>query len=210
MAELISTRLKELMANERHELDAVLDSTYVAHIAFVENGSPMVMATAVARWGDQLLAHGSTGSRWMRIIAGGAEATVSIAHVHGLLVSRNGYDSGVLYRSAMVFGSFSRVEGPEKEEALNVLVERLMPGRSAEIRRPHQRELAATMVLSMPLDTWSVRVLDQMPEDPDDDVAGDAWAGLVRFGDVPGIATGSPDLRAGIEVPPSLAQYEPR
>ncbi len=199
------TRLPELMTRDRDQLDALLASTIVAHVAFVtEDGYPAVLPTAAVMVQDRLVVHGSTGSRWMRLVAG-APAVVSITAVDGVVVARSAFESSLLYRSAVVFGSFTALSGEEKAAALDVLTERLVPGRTAEVRPSTAKELAATLVLAMPLETWSLRVSDGWPEDPDDDVAGSAWAGQVLFGQRPTTVHPAPDLAAGIPVPGSVA-----
>ncbi len=46
-----------------------------------------------------------------------------------------------------------------------------MPGRWADARQPNRKELAATLVLSLPLVEWSVKVSDGPPEDAAEDLA---------------------------------------
>ena len=72
------------------------------------------------------------------------------------------------------------------------------------MRRPTKAELAATLVLALPLDDWSLKISDGWPEDEDDDVAGPAWAGVVPVREVYGEPLAAPDLRTGIAVPPSV------
>lgn len=205
MTRTTPTRLPGTMSAERGDLDALLDSTVVAHVAFVaEDGLPAVLPTAVARNGDALVVHGSTGSRWMRLVAG-CPAAVSIAAVDGVVVARSAFESSLLYRSAVLFGRFRRLDGREQRAALDVIADRLVPGRTAEVRAPTRRELAATLVLAMPIDEWSLRISDGWPEDPDEDVSGPAWAGVVRFGDRPAAAHAAPDLRAGVAIPASVS-----
>jgi hypothetical protein len=67
-----------------------------------------------------------------------------------------------------------------------------------------KKELAATAVLAMPLDTWSMRVSDGWPDDSPDDLDGSAWAGVVRPARLEVEAVTTPDLRDGIPVPPSV------
>ena len=64
------TRIPELASTERSDLDALLDAALVGHFALQADGHPVVVPTAIARDGDSVLAHGSTGSRWMRALAG--------------------------------------------------------------------------------------------------------------------------------------------
>lgn len=199
------TRLPELMAHDRAALDALLESTIIGHVAFVaEDGSPAVLPTAVARWGDRLIVHGSTGSRWMRLVAG-SRAVVSITTVDGIIVARSAFESSLAYHSAVLFGSFQKLEGDEKSAALDALTDRLIPARLAEVRPSTQKELAATVVLAMPITEWSLRVSDGWSEDPEDDIAGPAWAGHVVFGDRAATIHPAPDLRPGISAPCSVA-----
>src|SRR5262245_32396927 len=105
------TRLPALMSRDRAALDALLASTVVGHIGFVDDGQPVVLPTAGRRWGGQPVIHGSTGSRWMRTIAAGAPVCVSVTAVDGVLVARSAFESALLYRSAVLFGSFGPVGG---------------------------------------------------------------------------------------------------
>ncbi|MEO3937111.1 pyridoxamine 5'-phosphate oxidase family protein [Dermatophilaceae bacterium Soc4.6] len=198
------TRLPGKMSRDRAALDALLDATIVGHVAFVApDGGPGIMPTAVVRWGDRLLVHGSTGSRWLGIVRD-APAVVSVATVDGVVVARSAFESSLVYRSAVVFGTFVEVTGDAKAVALDVLTDRLVPGRVAEVRRSTRKELAATVVLAMPLQEWSLRLSDEWAEDPADDVAGPAWSGKVLFGERPTTVVAAPDLRPAIAPPPSV------
>ena len=202
--------MPELMSRDRRELDELLDSTLVASVAYTaEDGTPSVLPTGFARWGDSIVIHGSTGSRWMRL-ASGTPAAVSETAVDGIVVARSAFESSLLYRSAVLFGAFRRLEEEEKLAALDVLTDALVPGRVAEVRASTPKELAATLVLAMPIAEWSLRISDGWPEDPDDDIAGDAWAGHIRFGARPTEIVGAPDLRAGVPIPPSVSSLRPR
>ncbi|MFT4082065.1 MAG: pyridoxamine 5'-phosphate oxidase family protein [Nocardioides sp.] len=199
-------RMPELMSHDRADLDRFLDGVVLAHVAFVDDaGAPAVVPTAVARWGDRLVAHGSTGSRWMRQVARGGPVAVSIAAIDGIVVARSAFESSLIYSSAVLFGSFVVLAGEERAEALDVLTERLLPGRTDEVRPPTTREIAATMVLAMPIAEWSLRISDDWPEDAEDDVAGSAWAGQLRFGAPTATPFAAPDLRPGVPVPASVA-----
>ncbi|TQO19536.1 hypothetical protein FB472_1096 [Rhodoglobus vestalii] len=204
MSKTNATRMPELMSHNREVLDALLDSAIVGHIAYVdEDGAPGLLPTAVARFGDALIVHGSTGSRWMRLVSG-APAAVSVTAADGIVVARSAFESSLIYRSAVLFGSFRVLAGTEKTDALNALTEKLIPGRLNEVRPNTTKELAATLVLSLPINEWSVRVSDGWPDDTDDDVAGNAWAGQVRFGRRPVTVQDAPDLRPGIPTPESV------
>lgn len=198
------TRLPEKASTDRAALDELLDACLIAHVGFAVDHQPVVIPTAVARDGDQVLVHGSTGSRWMRRLSAGAEAALAVTTIEGLLIARSAFESSMHYRSAVLFGAFSRVEGAAKDQALDRLTEHLLPGRVVEVRRPTAKELAATLVLAMPIVRWSLKISDGWPEDPESDVSEDAWAGVVPLATRHGEPRAAPDLRSGIGVPSSV------
>jgi nitroimidazol reductase NimA-like FMN-containing flavoprotein (pyridoxamine 5'-phosphate oxidase superfamily) len=199
------TRLREKARTDRAELDELLDSSLVGHFALVDSvGRPVVIPTAIVRDGDQVLAHGSTGSRWMRMLADGVPTCLGVTALDGLVVARSAFESSLHYRSAVLFGTCSPVDNADKAAALDLITEALLPGRRAEIRPPTARELEATLVLALPIAEWSLKVSDDWPDDPADDVAGDAWAGVVPITTGYAAPLAAPDLRAGITVPASV------
>lgn len=204
------TRLPEYAVGERAALDALLDDELVAHVALVIDGHPVVLPTAVVRHEDGVRIHGSTGSPWMRALAEGAPASLCVTALDGLVVARSAFESSVRYRSAVVFGRFQPVEGAEKAAAMVALTDGLIPGRSAEVRDSTRRELAATLVLQMPIETWSMKASTGWPEDDPADVAGPAWAGVVPVREVYDAPLAAPDLRDGIVVPESVAGLRDR
>jgi nitroimidazol reductase NimA-like FMN-containing flavoprotein (pyridoxamine 5'-phosphate oxidase superfamily) len=201
------TRLREKQRTERADLDALLDSAAVGHLALTgADGQPMVLPTAIARDGDRMLVHGSTGSPWLRRLAGGAPTCLAVTALDGLVVARSAFESSLHYRSAVLFGRCHVLaEDADRERALDLLTEALLPGRVAEVRRPTRRELQATFVLALPIDEWSLKISDGWPDDPPEDVAGDAWAGIVPLRTVRGEPQPAPDLRPDTARPPSLS-----
>src|SRR3954453_20442115 len=127
-------RLPEKVSSERADLNALLDGARVGHFAVVaEDGTPAVIPTMVVRDDDRVLAHGSTGSRWMRRLASGVPTALGVTAYEGLEGARSAFESSIRYRSAVVFGRCSTV--PEdrdgKERFLDLVTEGLIPGRSA-------------------------------------------------------------------------------
>jgi nitroimidazol reductase NimA-like FMN-containing flavoprotein (pyridoxamine 5'-phosphate oxidase superfamily) len=200
------SRLSELQSESRSRLDELLDSTPLATVALVRDGHPVVFPTAFARVDDALVIHGSTGSPWMRALADGASAAVAVTGLDGIMLARSAFESSFRYRSAVVFGVFERVPDADKERCLERLTESFAPGRTSELRASTRKELAATLPLRLPIraDNWSLKVSDGWPEDPDEDIAGDAWAGVVPMSATYGAPLPAPDLRAGIPVPASV------
>jgi uncharacterized protein len=199
------TRMHDRAVTDRAELDRLLDDTVLAHIGMVDDtGSAVVIPTGVARDGDRILIHGSTGSGWMRGVAAGRQVCVTVTDLNGIVVARSSFESSFRYRSAVLFGTFAQLSGSDASRALDVIIEHFLPGRRAEIRGTSRRELAATMVLAMPIQDWSLKVSGSWPTDPADDVAGSTWAGVIPFHVQYGDPLPAPDLRAGIPIPASV------
>ncbi len=200
------SRLSELQSTSRRRLDELLDSTPLAAVALVRDGHPVVFPTGFARVGDELVIHGSTGSPWLRALSAGAAAAVAVTAIDGVVLARSGFESSFRYRSAVLFGVFEPVPDADKVSYLEWLTDSFIPGRVAELRASTRKELAATLPLRMPIgeDNWSLKISDGWPEDPEDDIAGDTWAGVVPMSVTYGEPLPAPDLTPGIPLPASV------
>lgn len=189
---------------DRAALHAILDEAVLAHVAVVRDGLPLVLPFAVARDGDTLLLHGSSGAGGLRL-GSGSPVCVSVAHVDGLVYARTTFESSMRYRSAVIHGVAEVVADEDKEHALEVLSDHLFSGRTTEVRRPLRKELAATLVLRVPLESASVKVAAGPPEiDPDDVEPRTVWAGIVPLTVTAGEPVPSPDVPDGVEVSASV------
>jgi nitroimidazol reductase NimA-like FMN-containing flavoprotein (pyridoxamine 5'-phosphate oxidase superfamily) len=201
-------RLPEKQVEDRVVLDAILDAGRVAHLAVVdETEQPFVLPVAYARDGDRLLVHGSTASRLFRTLAAGARTCLTVTHLDGLVLARSAFESSMRYRSAMVFGSCDLVRRDEKLRALEILTEQLLPQRWATLRAPLSKEVAATMILSLPIEQWSVKVSDGWSQDPPEDLDAPVWAGVLPMRAVFEAALPAPDLRGSPELPGYLDSW---
>jgi nitroimidazol reductase NimA-like FMN-containing flavoprotein (pyridoxamine 5'-phosphate oxidase superfamily) len=203
------TRLPYRQVTERQALYDVLDAGLIAHVALCDGGLPVVLPVGYARDGDQLLIHGSTGGGLLRKAAAGAPVAVGVTLVDGLVYARSLFDSSMNYRSVVVFGNATPVPAEAKPRALRVLSERLLPGRWDEVRPPSGKELAATLVLQLPLTEASVKIRTGPPseEDPPEPALPGrprAWAGVLPLHTVAGTPVDAPDVEPGTASPPSL------
>ncbi len=189
-----------LQLTERSDLYDVLDAGLVAHVGFVTDAGPMVIPMAYARDGDSLLMHGSTAAGVNRGAGAGLDLAVTITILDGLVYAASLYDSTLNYRCATVFGRAEPVPDAQKETAVRLISERLMPGRWAEVRPPTKKELAATRVLRLSLESASVKVRSGPPSDePEPGV----WTGELPLH----TSVGVPIRQAGVtaEVPESVS-----
>ncbi|PPH11411.1 MULTISPECIES: pyridoxamine 5'-phosphate oxidase family protein [unclassified Rathayibacter] len=170
------SRLRDRQRTDPAELHALLDEALVAHVAVVRDGAAIVLPILFARDGDSLLLHGSSGGGLLREAARHSLLTASVTLVDGLVVARSTFDSSMNYRSAMVIGRAEALEGEEKARALDLLVARLLPGRDEEVRASSAREIAATLVLRLPLAEASLKV---RAYGAGDEPEAGVWAGVV-------------------------------
>lgn len=194
-------RIPEKAVTDRAVLHAVLDAGLVAYVAVVDDeGQPYVVPVAYARDGDRVLFHGSTGSRLFRRLAAGAPTCLTVMLLDGVVLARSAFESSMHYRSAMVLGTATELDGEDAERALRVISDHLLPGRWDDIRPPSRKETAATLVLSLPLDEASVKVSAGPPDDVPEDVHRPVWGGHVPIREVYGVPV--PDERgAAYDVP---------
>jgi nitroimidazol reductase NimA-like FMN-containing flavoprotein (pyridoxamine 5'-phosphate oxidase superfamily) len=199
------SRLAEKQRTSRRHLDELLDSTPLATVALVRDGHPVALPIGFVRIDDEVVIHGSTGSPWLSALAGGASAAVSVTILDGVVVARSGFESSFHYRSAVLFGTFETVTD-DKVRYLEILTDTFIPGRVAELRASTRKELAATVVLRLPIgpDNWSLKISDGWPEDPESDVAAGDWAGVVPITTSYGTPMRAPDCDESIPVAASV------
>ncbi len=199
------SRLAELQSTSRRQLDDLLDSTPLATVALVRGGHPVALPIGFARIDDEVVIHGSTGSPWLSALAGGTPAAVSVTILDGVVVARSGFESSFHYRSAVLFGTFETVTD-DKVRYLETLTDTFIPGRVAELRASTRKELAATVVLRLPIgpDNWSLKISDGWPEDPESDIAAGGWAGVVPITTSYGTPLRAPDCDESIPVAASV------
>ncbi len=199
-------RVPEKQSHDREQLDSLLDTALIAHLAVISSEQPFVIPMAYVRDQDRLLLHGSNASRLMKSLTAGAATCATITIVDGLVLARSQFESSMHYRSAMIFGQCRAVAGDEKAAAFTLITEGLLPGRSHQARPPNSKEFAATAVLELPITEWSLKVSKNPPEDDPEDIvldsAGDPiWTGVVPIEHRFGTPQPSADLPADYPIP---------
>ena len=176
-------RVPDRAVSDRAVLHEVLDAGLVAHVAVVDGDQPFVVPVAYARRGDDVIFHGSSGSRLMRALAAGQPTCLTVTLLDGLVLARSAFESSMNYRSVMVLGVARRLEGDDERDALRCVTDHLLPGRWDDVRPPSTKELAATITLALPLTECSVKIRtggpDDDPADLADPVRSRTWGGHV-------------------------------
>jgi uncharacterized protein len=102
----------------------------------------------------------------------------------------------------MIFGTARLVTGDgPRLAALRAITEQLVPGQWDYARQPTRKELAATMILELPLAEASVKVRTGPPHDEPEDYGTGTWAGVLPAQLIFGAAEPDPELREGVNTP---------
>ena len=203
-------RFPDQGVTDRAALDALLDSQWAGVLSCVADGEPLAVPMLYARDGDRVLLHGSTGAGALRRVSAGAPAVLTVFALEALVVAPTTFESSVNYRSATIRGPLTPVDDPES--ALDLFSDVLVPGRTAEVRSPTPRELAATLALSLPIreDHWLLKIADDWPATPAEAGADpNVWSGLVPVRTVLEAPIAAP-WSADLPVPPSVRRLTER
>lgn len=201
----------------RHEDRAVYNSDFIynlldeamfCHVGFIDDGIPYVIPTIHVRVGRELILHGSPASRMLRILKGGADASIAVTILDGLVLARSVFNHSMNYRSAVLFGRATEITDVErKTEAMRVFTDKILPGRWSQARRPNEREFNGTLMLSIPIDAASAKVRSGPPGDEPEDLDLPVWAGVIPYSLRPGAPEPAPNLADGIGFPEDLARH---
>ena len=105
---------------------------------------------------------------------------MTITLLDGLVVARTAFNSSMNYRSVVIFGHGRLIDDDtEKLAALAALTEHLLPGRWQEVRPTTQKELDATTVVAITMESASAKVRTGPPHDDEADLALPIWAGVL-------------------------------
>jgi len=185
------TTPRQLPDRVNHDFDqaaTILDQAMLAHVGFSDDSQssvqPFVIPMTYVRVGEYLYLHGAAVSRLLNRLAGGIEVCVTVTLLDGLVLSRSSFGHSMNYRSVMLFGRAEPVtDAFKKSNILQRLVESLIPGRTADARPADAKELNATLLLSLPINDYSVKQRSGPPQDAAKDVARDQteaiWCGEI-------------------------------
>jgi nitroimidazol reductase NimA-like FMN-containing flavoprotein (pyridoxamine 5'-phosphate oxidase superfamily) len=205
------TRLKRLPKRgsfDREAINSILDEAFICHIGFAVDGQPYVIPTAFGRRDDVLYIHGSSASRMLRTLTKGVEMCFTVTIVDALVLARSAFHHSINYRSVVVLGNASLVDDlDEKNKALEVITNHIVPERWDEVRVPNDIELKATSVLKLNIEEASAKMRTGPPIDDEEDYELDIWAGILPVKLVTGTPIDDDRLNDGLVPPGNITNY---
>jgi uncharacterized protein len=189
---------------------ALLDAAVLCHVSYVIDGQPFCTPTLFWREGCRLYWHGSSASRMLRNLSEGEPVCLTVTHLDGLVLARCGFNHSADYRSVMAFGKARIVEDQdEKERALVMMIDRLFPGRTAQLRQSSKQEIKATAVIFMDIEKASAKIRAKGVADDEEDYALPIYAERLPVRTILGTPQACPRLLSKVERPDNLAGYRP-
>ena len=173
-------QLREKATYDKAAVHAILDAGLLAHVAFVEDGQPVVVPMLYGRHGETVFLHGARKARIIRLLESTGTACMNVTLVDGLVFARSAFNSSMNYRSVTLFGNARLIDDDaEKREALRIITECTMPSRWDELREPLDKEVRMTGVIALDIESASAKIATGMPKDEDEDYAIPVWAGVL-------------------------------
>jgi nitroimidazol reductase NimA-like FMN-containing flavoprotein (pyridoxamine 5'-phosphate oxidase superfamily) len=171
-------QLRDKAAYDKETVHAILDAGLLAHVAFVQDGQPVVVPMLYGRLNETVFLHGARKARIIRLLEGTGTACMNVTLVDGLVYARSAFNSSMNYRSVTLFGNARLIDDDaEKRAALRLITECTMPGRWDELREPLEKEVRMTGVIALDIESASAKVATGMPEDEDYSIP--VWAGVL-------------------------------
>lgn len=187
---------------------ALLDTAVLCHVSYAIDGQPYCTPTLFWREESRLYWHGSSASRMLRNLSEGEPACLTVTHLDSLVLARCGFNHSADYRSVMAFGRARLIEDEaEKARALVMMVDRLFPGRTAQLRQSTRQEIKATAVVYMDIERASAKIRAKGVVDDDEDYLLPIYAERLPVRTIIGAPESCPRLLDGVARPANLAGY---
>ena len=110
-------RRRDRACYDRDLVFGILDEGFICHAACTVDGTVWMIPTIYGRDGDRLLLHGAAANHVLKAAANGAELTVTVTLVDGLVLARSTFHHSINYRSVVIFGHATGIEDVDEKAA---------------------------------------------------------------------------------------------
>lgn len=173
-------RLAKKASYDENVIVAILDEAPLCHVAALVAGQPVALPTLLARDGRRLYLHGSPSNEVLKSVVRAGAAFVTVTLYDGLRLARSGFESSIAYRSVVVIGpAVEIVDEAEKMRVLELFVDKVLAGRSAEVRPVSIQEARLTLVVAMTIEEASAKLSAGPTDDDEIDQQLPIWSGTV-------------------------------
>jgi len=193
----------------KEEVYKIVDAHFLCHLAYVYEGTPIVIPTGYGRKADTLYVHGSSKNRMLNYLLENEQVSATITHMDGIVIAKSVFHHSFNYRSAVLFGKPRLVTDEiEKMEALKIITDNIIPGRWEEARYPNKKEMKATMVMAIEIENASAKVRAEGANDDVIDQDLDIWAGVLPLTVEVGQPIRNDDCDEKVKTPASVLNFK--
>lgn len=190
---------------DKKSIYKILDNNFICQIAFVHKGYPVIIPTIYGRSEDSIYIHGATVSRMLVELEKGLPISVNVNQTDGIVLARSAFHHSLNYHSVTLFSEAILVtNNEERDKALRIISDQIIPNRWEEVRAPSEKELKATKIIKIPITEASAKIRTGPPVDDKSDYDLPIWAGVVPMNTIFGEPISDPKLKEGIAVPDSV------
>jgi nitroimidazol reductase NimA-like FMN-containing flavoprotein (pyridoxamine 5'-phosphate oxidase superfamily) len=205
-------RAKRMHERAKYDLKSVhemLDSALFCHIAYVVDGQPYCTPTLFWRRGNDVIWHGSAGSRMLKEQAKHIDVCLTVTFLDSIVLTRGAFHHAVNYRSAMLFGRASVIEDPdERLQESKELIENFLPGRNDLVVPPTPMEYRQVLFLKMPIEQATLKIRNYpASHETEANRNHPVWAGEIPIELRIGAAKPCETLDPAVPPSPELAHY---
>jgi nitroimidazol reductase NimA-like FMN-containing flavoprotein (pyridoxamine 5'-phosphate oxidase superfamily) len=183
----------------------ILDNNFICQIAFVHKEYPVIIPTIYGRENDCIYIHGATVSRMLVELEKGFTISINVTQTDGIVMARSAFHHSLNYQSVTIFGKAELVTNEiERNNALKIISDQVIPDRWEEVRLPNEKELKATKIIKIPITEASAKIRKGPPVDDKPDYDLPIWAGVIPIKKMFEQPISDPDLKEGIPIPDSV------
>jgi len=201
-------RGKKKASYDKELIYGLLDRCEVCTVAFTIDGLAHVQPINFGRAGDKLYLHGHVKNRMTTALIEHGEVCLNTMYLDALKITRSAFNNSVQYRSVTVFGKVRElIPHEEKLVGLKAIVNHFMPDRWDHCREPNKKELNATRVLEIEIESAAAKIADTPPEDKEADYQTDYWSGLIPIKTIAENPIDDELLKQGIDTPQHILDF---
>jgi len=193
---------------DKSEIYSILDETEICNIAFIYNNKPFVQPINFGRLDDKIYIHGSLKNRMTNALLETEEVCLNVMILDAMKLTRSAFHHSVNYRSVMVFGFVKELTSDkDKLNGLETIINHFVPNRWEYCRKPNQKELKATRVLEITINTASAKIANTPPIDNKNDLNLDYWAGTIPVKKVYDFPISDEFIKNKTEIPKHILDF---
>ena len=175
-------RVKRIAYRASYEtsvVHAILDASYICHIAFVHEGLPSIIPMTYWRRHDYIYFHSSAKGRFATA-SRCSDVCISVTLFDGLVLGHSPINHSANYRSVIAHGRPEEIDGAQaKEDAMRDFFAKTIPGRWGDLRSPREDEIAAMTVFRLKLDQVAAKTRNEFPDEEAHMPELPLWTGII-------------------------------